>query len=116
MAGGAEDFTDVLGEVPAVGEPGAVLAESKGEGGGDVGCGSGAVAGAFRTIVIHHPIRRGQASFIDGNHFFCERGGELRDELLLHAYQQAASGESDENMVLIPSYRKKLAQFCLHDA
>ena len=59
---------------------------------GDVGCGCGAVADAFRTIVIHHPIRRGQASFIDGNHFFCERGRELRDALLLHAHQQASCG------------------------
>ena len=51
-----------------------------------------AVAGVFRAIVIHHPIRRGQASFIHGNHFFCKRGGELRDELLLHAHQRAAGG------------------------
>ena len=51
---------------------------------GDVGGGYRAVAGAFRTIVIHHPIRRGQASFVDGDDFFRKRVGELRDELLLH--------------------------------
>ena len=66
--------------------------ESKGAGGGDARCRRRAVAGAFRAIVIHHPIRRGQASFADGDDFFCERGGELRDELFLHAHQQAAGG------------------------
>ena len=43
---------------------------------GDVRCGNGTVSRAFRTIVIHHPIRRGQASFVDGDDFFCKRGGE----------------------------------------
>ena len=33
VAGGAEYFADVLGEVPAVGEPGAVFADGKGAGG-----------------------------------------------------------------------------------
>ena len=83
VAGGAEDFADILGEVPAVGEPGAVFADGKGAGGGDVRCRHRAVAGAFRAIVIHYPIHRGQASFVDGDDFFRKRGGELRDDLLV---------------------------------
>ncbi len=44
--------------------------------GGDVGGGHRAVSGAFRTIVIHRPIHRSQVSFVDGDDFFCKRGGE----------------------------------------
>ena len=55
---------NLAGEVPAVGEPGAVLTDGKGASGDDARCRRRAVAGAFRTIVIHRPIRRSQAAFI----------------------------------------------------
>jgi len=37
VAGGAEDFADVLGEIPAVGVPGAVFADGQGAGGDGLG-------------------------------------------------------------------------------
>ena len=52
---------NLAGEVPAVGEAGAVLADGKGASGDDARCRSRAVAGDFRTIVIHRSIRRSQA-------------------------------------------------------
>mgnify|MGYP003293298015 CR=1 FL=1 len=55
---------NLAGEVPAVGEPDAVLTDGKGARGDDARCRRRAVAGAFRTIVIHRPIRRSQAVFI----------------------------------------------------
>ena len=139
----AEDFADVLGEIPAVGVPGAVFADGQGARGnglsrvtrrhpiacsplrgkraspfvqslsnlsgafpgdvpermvpeaacddvnstcqhrlgGDVGGGYRAVSGAFRTIVIHRPIHRSQATFVYRNNFFLQGVVQLRDEL-----------------------------------
>ncbi len=56
--------------------------------GGDVGGGYRAGSGAFRTIVIHRPIHRSQAAFIDGDDFFRQGGAQLRDELFQCAYNQ----------------------------
>ena len=47
------DFADVLRQIPAIGVPGAVFADGKRAGGGDVRRRHRAVAGAFRAIVIH---------------------------------------------------------------
>ena len=53
VAGGAVEFADVLRQIPAVCEPGAVLLDGQRAGGGDVRRRHRAVAGAFRAIVIH---------------------------------------------------------------
>ena len=87
----AVEFADVIGEIPAVGEPGAVLLDSQRAGGGgrDTGgillreqnatdrhrLGSDGrtwhrtVLQSLRTCTIHRPLRGSQAAFTDKNGF-----------------------------------------------
>ena len=110
----AVELADVLGEVPAVCVPGAVLLDSQRAGGGgrDTGGillgeynvthrhrlgGDGrtrrcTVLHSFRASTIHRPLRGSQAAFADKNRFRLQRGRKLRDELLLHAGERLAGG------------------------
>ena len=110
----AVEFADILGEVPAVGVPGAVLLDGRRAGGGgrDTGgillrernttdrhrLGSDGTGGhrtvlhSFRASTIHRPLRGSQATFADKNRFRLQRARKLRDELLLHAGERLAGG------------------------
>ena len=92
----AVELADVLGEVPAVGVPGAVLlrehkAIHRHRFGGDVGGGNSTVLNTFRILTILRPLRGSQAAFADKNRFALQHGRQLRDELLLHSVGKLCS-------------------------